>query len=283
MRSIAWMSEKGGTAKTTSCVNTAVGLAKRGKKVLVVDADPQANATQVFLKGEEPDGLTLYHVLTGIADAGDTIRETTTPGLHLLAADSKLAEANILLAGEVGRERRLRKAMRGVEDGYDFVIIDTSPQRSLLNINVLNYVAEVYCTIDPSVFSLKGLSKLQGAVAEVVEFLDNQTLTIAGLVVARLSADNLSRDVEARLRATCGSLVLKTTIPASVKVGEAHARSMSVLDYAPRSPAALAYRALTSEILANGTKHRTASGIDVASPADGANGRAGRRSRRAAG
>ena len=113
MRSIAWLSEKGGTGKTTSAVNTAVALAKLGKRVLVVDADPQANATLVLLKGETPDPPTLYHVLINTADAGDTIRTTGTKGLELLPADTLLADSNISLASEMGRERRLRLALGG--------------------------------------------------------------------------------------------------------------------------------------------------------------------------
>jgi chromosome partitioning protein len=172
--------------------------------------------------------------------------------------------------------------MRGVDEAYDFVIVDTSPQRSLINTNVLNYVAEVLAPVDPGIFSLAGLVKLQGAVAEVVRYLDNQTLRIAGLVVARSTHDNLSRDVEAQLRATFGALVYETTIPANTKVGEAHARFLSVLDYAPRSPAAQAYEALTREILKHGhAQHGLGNGVTLA--ADSSDGRPGRRRRRAAG
>ena len=283
MRSIAWMSEKGGTGKTTSAVNTAVGLAKMGRRVLVVDADPQGNASLVLLGGREPgpEERTLFHVLTDSADPGDTIRQTDTPNLDLLPADSRLADANVSLVSEVGRERRLRLAMRGVDDGYDFVVVDTSPQRSLINTNVLNYVAEVIAPCDPGIFSLAGLVKLQGAVAEVIKFLDNQALRIAGLVVTRATNDNLARDVEAQLRATFGGLVFKTTVPASTK---AHARFKSVLDYAPRSPGAAAYEALTREIIEHGhAEHGAGRRFDP--PADGPEGRNARpgRRRRAAG
>jgi chromosome partitioning protein len=281
------MSEKGGTGKTTSAVNTAVGLAKLGRRVLMVDADPQGNASLVLLGGREPapDEATLFHVLTDAADAADTIRQTATAGLELMPADTRLADANVSLASEVGRERRLRLAMRGVDEAYDFVIVDTSPQRSLINTNVLNYVAEVLAPVDPGIFSLAGLVKLQGAVAEVVKYLDNQSLRIAGLVVTRAANDNISRDVEAQLRATFGALVYETTVPANTKVGEAHARFLSVLDYAPRSPGAQAYEALTREILKHGHAQHGAGG-GVAAAVDDTErrpGRAGRRPRRAAG
>ena len=237
MRKIAWLSEKGGSGKTTSAVNTAVCLAKQGKRVLFIDADPQGNASLVFLKGGEAEEPNLYHVLTGTADATDTIRKTEIRGLDLLAADSKLADANVLLASEAGRERRLLLAMRGLESLYDFVIVDTSPQRTLINANVLNYVTEVLCPVEPSIFSLAGIVKLQGAVGQVVKFLDNQELKLAGLIVTRATHENISRDVESQLRATFGALVYQTTIPQNVKVVEAHSRFLSVLEYAPHSPA----------------------------------------------
>jgi chromosome partitioning protein len=259
MRSIAWLSEKGGTGKTTSAINTAVGLAKLGHKVLLIDADPQANATMVLLGGEEAEPPTLTEVLTNKADAGDTIRKTATPRLELLPAVPLLADTNVFLASEPGRERRLRLALRGVDEAYDFVVIDTSPQRTLINMNVLNYVAEVYCPVDPGIFSLAGLAKLQEAVALVVRYLDNAALRIVGLVLTRTRRDNISRDVEAQLRATFGALVCETAVPDNTKIGEAHARFMSVLDYAPRSLGATAYEALTREIIAHG--QRTQDGL----------------------
>ena len=284
MRSIAWLSEKGGTGKSTSAINTAVGLAKLGRRVLLVDADPQSNATLVLTEGQGAEAPTLFHVLTNEADAGAAIRPTRTPGLDLLPAETLLADANVSLASELGRERRLRLAMRDVEAAYDFVVVDTGPARSLLNVNVLNYVAEVWCPVDPGVFSIAGLGTLQGAVAEVARYLDNARLRIAGLVLTRTARDNISRDVEAQLRAAFGDLVCRTTIPGSAKVGEAHARFLSVLDYAPRSTGARAYEALVAEIAGHGEQDgsgESAGGAAEADVAAGAAARGGRGSRRA--
>lgn len=267
MRSIAWLSEKGGTGKTTSAVNTAVGLAKAGNRVLLVDVDPQANATMVMLKGQGAGALTLAHVLTSGADPAAAIRSTDTPGLDLLPSDTLLADANVSLAGEIGRERRLRLALAQVEAGYDYHILDTSPQRSLLTANVLNTVGEVLCPVDPGIFSLAGLGKLQEAIAEVVKYLDNPTLRLAGLLLTRTARDNLSRDVDEQLRGLYGDLVFTTTIPTSAKIGEAHARFLSVLDYAPRSPGAVAYSNLVTEIISRG-QQIDRSGVDpVRAPA----------------
>ena len=281
MRSIAWLSEKGGSGKTTSAINTAVCFAKKGKKTLLVDADPQGNASLVLLEGKEPTGPTLFHVLTGSADAADTIQKTATPRLHLMPADTLLAQANVSLASEVGRERRLLLAMRGLEDRYDFIVVDTSPQRTVVNINVLNYVEDVICPIDPGIFALQGLAKLQSAIAEVVQFLDNDRLKLAGLVITQATNDNLSRDIETQLRATFGSLVYETKIPGSIKIGEAHSRYRSILDYAPRSPGAIAYDALAREIIANGATHGIVTASNGPVAIDRAEGSGLRRKRRA--
>jgi chromosome partitioning protein len=282
MRSIAWLSEKGGTGKTTSAVNTAVGLAKLGRRVLLVDADPQSNASLVLTEGRGAESPTLFHVLTNEADAADAIRPTRTPGLDLLPSETLLADANVSLASELGRERRLRLAMRDVESAYDFVVVDTGPARSLLNVNVMNYVAEVWCPVDPGVFSIAGLGTLQGAVAEVSRYLDNDQLRIAGLVLTRTARDNISRDVEAQLRGAFGELVCRTTIPSSAKVGEAHARFLSVLDYAPRSAGAKAYESLVGEIASHGEQDGSGESAGGSTEADvTASVRSGRGSRRA--
>jgi chromosome partitioning protein len=252
MRSIAWLSEKGGTAKTTSAINSAVGLAKLGHRVLLVDADPQANATMVLLEGRPAEAPTLAHVLIDQTDAADAIRPTRTEGLDVLPSDTLLADANVALASELGRERRLKLALEGLDAGYDFVVIDTSPQRTLINVNVLNYVGEVLCPVDPGIFALSGLGTLREAVAEVARHLDNRALRLGGLVLTRTQRDNITRDVEAQLRGTFGELVFRTTIPSTTKIGEAHARFLSVLDYAPRSSGAQAYKALVSEIIGHG-------------------------------
>src|SRR4051794_39340308 len=131
MRRIAFISEKGGTAKTTTAINVAVGLAKRGNRVLLADLDPQGNASLVMLEGKPAEPPTIGAVLLDQADAHEAIRPTATAGLDILPSDVSLADANLSLASEVGRERRLRVALEAVQDHYDYVILDTSPQRSL--------------------------------------------------------------------------------------------------------------------------------------------------------
>ena len=251
MRRIAWCSEKGGTAKTTSAVNTAVGLAKLGKRVLLVDMDPQANASLVLLNGQPAEAPTVGAVLLGDASIVKAIRSTTTPGLDVLPADVGLADVNLALANLVGRETRLRIALDDLQ-GYDALVIDTPPTRSLLTINALTAAEEVMIPVEPSLFSLAGLGQLQSAIADVRRYLGNHALRIGGILLTRTRNDSVSRDVANHLRETFGELVFTASIPTSVKVEEAHGRFASVIDYAPRSTGSIAYQALAQEILDRG-------------------------------
>lgn len=252
MRRIAFISEKGGTGKTTTAINVAVGLAKRGMRVLLADLDPQGNASLVLLGGKPAEPPTIGAVLLDQADAHEAIRPTATAGLDILPADVSLADANLALASEVGRERRLRVALGEIGDRYDCVVLDTSPQRSLLSVNALVYAEEVLVPVDPGLFAVAGLGQLQATVDEVRRYLDNRALRIAGLILTRTRNDNVSRDVEAQLRGMFGDLVYRVTIPTNAKIEEAHSRFQSVLDWSPRSAGAVAYSALIEEIATDG-------------------------------
>jgi chromosome partitioning protein len=261
MRRIAWLSEKGGAAKTTSAINSAVGLAKLGHKTLLVDLDPQGNASLVMLEGRGAEPPTVAELLLGQAGADEAIRPTGVPDLDIIPADASLADANLALASELGRERRLRVALEEVEDGYDFVVLDTPPTRSLLTINAMTYAHEILVPVDPGLFSLAGLGQLGKAVDEVRRFLDNRAVRIAGILLTRTAGNNVSRDVEARVREAYGPLVFAATIPTSTAIEAAHSRFMSVLDHAPRSPGAKAYTALVGEIVADGNRAKDRPGF----------------------
>jgi chromosome partitioning protein len=254
MRRIAFISEKGGVAKTVSALNVAVVLARRGSKVLLIDADPQGNSSYV-LAGADPSAPTLGAVLLGDAEARDAIRPTDVPGLDLLPADDSLADANDLMSSKIGRERLLAAAMEEVEADYDFILLDTTPARSLLTVNALTYVGEAIIPVDPSVFAMIGLGKLQGVVEEVRRLM-NRSLRISAIVLTKVSKTKVARDVEAELRSHFGPLVCRTTIPSNVKVEEASSRRQVVVDYAPDSVGAKAYVQLVEEILADGTRSK---------------------------
>jgi chromosome partitioning protein len=253
MRSIALVSEKGGVGKSTTVLNVAACMAARKLRVLVVDTDPQANSSYVLLGGEKPRRPALLEVLVGEADASEAIIPSPSfAGVDLLPADPTLADATITLANEVGRERRLRVALEGAGESYDLILVDTAPTRSIITTNVLNFVEEIMVPIAPGLFGILGLGQLQADVAQVRRFLDNKALRIGGIVLTMVEKNNVAKDLEEQLRQLFGGLVFRTKVPRSIKLEEAHSRHQSILDYAPKSVGAVAYKALAEEILDHG-------------------------------
>jgi chromosome partitioning protein len=266
MRRIAFVCEKGGTGKTTTSLCVAAGLARRGHRVLLVDCDQQANATWTLLGGRPADPPTLAAVLTRQADVDDAIRPTSIAGLDLLPAEAALGGVNVTLAQELGRDTRLRSAMAPLEGRYDYVLLDTGPQFTTILANALVYAAEVIVPADPGIYSMLGLVQLQTSIEEVREAYGNAVLHLAGLVMTRVSRNNVARDVEAGLRERFGDRVFRATIPLSSKIEEACTRGQTVMEYAPRSSGALAYDALVEEIVNYGRAEDGGRGASIGGP-----------------
>ena len=252
-RRIAWLNEKGGSGKSTSALNVSANLASRfGRRVLLVDVDHQANVSSV-LTGNEPPEQTLTHVLMEDVPVQAVIRPTAYENLDLLPADASLSEINVAMADPshplgMGRELRLKRVLGAIDANYDFVVVDTSPQRTLLNVNVLNYIEEVFVPIDPGYFSIMGVKNLENLLDQIRQYMDHQTLHIGGVLLTKMQHTNVAREVERQVREYFGDLVFTASIPLNVKVEEAHSRGISVRDYAPESPGAQAYLAVTQEI-----------------------------------
>jgi chromosome partitioning protein len=247
MRRIALASQKGGVGKSTTAACLAVGLARRGRTVLAVDCDGQANLTWTLTGGRGAEGPTLAEVLMRQADAEDAIRPTEISGLELLPADGSLAGVNVALVPELGRDTRLRSAMAAVAARWDFVILDTGPSFNVVLANALVYSSEVIAPVDPGVYAVLGLVALEETIGEVRDAY-GADLRLSGLLLTRVTRSNVVRDIEAELRSRYGDRVFAATIPASSKVEEAATRGQTVLDWAPKSPAALAYDQLVSEV-----------------------------------
>ena len=263
MRSIAVVNLKGGSGKTTTALCLAVGLAKRlprRKRLLLIDGDPQANATMTMLDGKDPDGPTLGDVLLGEAGAGEAIRPTRIPFIDLMPAEASLAECTLSLADQIGRERRLCTALREVEGDYDLVVVDAPPQLNLISINILQAVNELIVPVDAGLYSITGLGRLQDTVDQVRRHLDHAELHIIGLVLTRAMRNKVTKELERDLREAFGELVYRTVIPHSVKVEEAHARHRTILEWSPKSPPALAYERLVTEVLKHGQSKRDTRG-----------------------
>lgn len=254
MRRIAFVNLKGGVGKSTCAATIAVALAHRGRRVLLIDADAQGHATWTATQGQGADDPGLGDVLMRRAAAVDAIRPTPTKGLDVLPAGSSMGSANIALAQELGRDTRLRSALADL-GGYDEVLIDSGPSLTPITINVLTAASEVVAPVDAAMFAVLGLVDLRRVVEEIRDAY-NPSLRLAGLVLCKARKDATSRDVERQLRETFGELVYQTTIPLSAAVEAAHARALTILDHAPKSPAAVAFEALTDEVLSHGRSQK---------------------------
>ena len=256
-RRIAWLNEKGGSGKSTSALNLSANLADLfGQRVLLVDVDHQANVSAVLTRGEGGKH-TLTDVLMRDVPVEDAILPTHYAQMDLLPADAALSEVNVAMAESgnrlgIGRETRLKRALQSVEQNYDFVIVDTGPQRTLLNLNVLMYADEVIVPIDPGYWSIMGVRHLEELIQQIREVMEHETLRIGGVLLTRLQRTNVARDIEKEVRNYFGKRVFQTTIPLNVKVEEAHSRGISVHDYAPDSPGSQAYLKFSKEVLFHG-------------------------------
>jgi len=257
MRSIVVINLKGGSGKTTTAINLAVAMARklRGKqRLLLCDTDPSANSTFLMTDGKQPKGPTLTDVLLEEADAIEAIRPVARlPHLDILPANASLANCAPALLGGLGSDRRLRAALRTVEDRYTVCLLDASPSWSLLSLNSLVAAQDVIIPVDAGVFSIAGLGRLQETVEQVRRHLEHPELTIVSLVMVRADVRNkATAALLSQLREAYGELVSKVVIPFGVQVEAAHARFRTVLEWAPRAPVSVAYEALTKEIQKNG-------------------------------
>jgi chromosome partitioning protein len=262
MRTIACLNWKGGSGKSTTALALAVGLAQRlpkRQRVLLVDNDPQANSSMIMLDGATPEAPTLTDVLLDACDASDAIRTTRIDRLDLIPADGRLADLTALLAEvELGRERRLSVALQSLGEAYAFCVVDSPPQLSLLTVNVLQAVTEVIVPIDPGIFAIAGLGRLQETVERVRHYLQHPSLAIVSLLMTRVTSNKTTKELERQLRETYGSLVSRSVIPSSVTVEEAHANYRTITEWAPRSTVAKAYDELVTEVLNHGQSKRNA-------------------------
>ena len=251
MRRIALANLKGGAGKSTTATALAVGLARRGRRTLLIDVDPSGNASWTLSGGQGAEPPTLASVLTRRASADDAIRPTSTKGLDLLPADAELGGVNVALAQELGRDTRLRSCLEPLDGRYDVVILDTGPTLTTLLVNALTYATEVIVPLDPGIYAVIGLTEMERVIGEIRDAY-NPTLRLAGLVLTKVARNSVARDVETEVRARFGALVATATIPAAVAVEAAHSRGQTILEHSPKSAPALAYAQLVEEVIGHG-------------------------------
>ncbi|MCR9149724.1 MAG: AAA family ATPase [Rhodobacteraceae bacterium] len=251
-RIVAIANQKGGVGKTTTAINLAAALAEMGLRVLVVDIDPQGNASTGL--GLDPDrrGLTSYDLILEEAPLDEVIQASGFADIWICPATTDLSSADIDLVANEKRSFLLHDALRqpAIDAfGFDIVLIDCPPSLSLLTINALVAAHAVLVPLQAEFFALEGLSQLMLTLREV-RIGPNPGLRIDGVVLTMAdSRNNLSRQVEADARTTLGDLVFDTVIPRNVRLSEAPSYAMPVLSYDPASRGSEAYRALARELL----------------------------------
>ena len=243
--------QKGGVGKTTTAVNVAACIAEAGFGTLLIDIDPQANATLGLglRKETEPN---VYDVLAGRATMADAERDTTIDLLKIVPAHPDLAGANVELPREVGSETRLRDALRGVRERYEYVLLDCPPSLGPLTVNALVAADRVIVPVQTEYFALEGLAGLLDTLALIQREL-NPRLTIAGMLLTMHDGrTRLARDVEREVREHFPTLVFDTVIPRNVRVGEAPSYGKPVTHHDPHCAGSDAYFELAKEVVRAG-------------------------------
>lgn len=245
MKILGIINQKGGVGKTTTAVNISAGLALEGYKVLLIDCDPQGNATQSVRREPTDEEATLYEVLKGSADINDAIK----PGAYdILPTDIRLSAAELELTSVPARELLLKEAIADLKTDYDFIIMDCAPSLSLITLEALVACNSIIIPVQAAYLPLKGIKQLLDTVALVKKRL-NTGLELLGVVVTMYNGSrNLDKDMLVNLKAALPCEVL-ATIPNNIALAEAQATGQDVYTYAPGSKGAEVYRALTKEII----------------------------------
>lgn len=248
MKILAITNQKGGVGKTTTCVNLAASLASQGKRVLLIDLDPQGNASTGSGVDKTHLKLSIYHVLIGEKSLKEVIVKSEKGGFDIAPSNRELAGAEVELVNELARETRLKAAIGKLGNDYDVVLLDCPPALNLVTVNALTAASAVMIPMQCEYYALEGLSDLVNTIKKVRAHL-NPTLEIEGLLRTLFDNRNmLAQQVSAQLISHFGDKVYKTVIPRNIRLAEAPSYGVPVLSYDKASKGAVAYMELAQEI-----------------------------------
>ena len=263
---IACANQKGGVGKTTTVINLAAYLALLGRRVLVVDLDPQGNATSGLGLGRDASTGSIYPALLERAETRALARQTQIDNLWMVPSGADLAGAEVELMGVNQRERRLQQALAGIREEFDFILLDCPPAVGLLTVNALTAADGVLVPIQCEYYALEGLSQLLSTINLVRDNL-NPRLRLAGVLLTMYDArTTLSADVAAEVRRHLGSSVFDAIVPRSVRLAEAPSYGRPIAHYSPESRGAQAYRALAAELIQRYPLTASATAAEMAMP-----------------
>lgn len=255
MKILAITNQKGGVGKTTTCVNLAASLASLGKQVLLIDLDPQGNASTGSGIDKAHLKHSIYHVLIGDKSLKEVVVSCEKGGFDIAPSNRELAGAEVELVNELARETRLKQAIIKLAGVYDYVLLDCPPALNLVTVNALTAASAVMIPMQCEYYALEGLSDLVNTIKKVRAHL-NPTLEIEGLLRTLFDTRNmLAQQVSAQLIGHFGEKVYKTIIPRNIRLAEAPSYGMSVLNYDKNSKGAHAYLELAKEIMNKESKN----------------------------
>lgn len=246
---IAVANQKGGVGKTTTCVNLSSYLALMGKSVLIVDIDPQGNASSGLGVEKRKLKYSVYSVLVGDIEPKDATLKTSVPNLDIIPSNIDLAGAEVELVSLEGREKVLKTVLAPCRNNYDYILIDCPPSLGLLTVNALTASDSILIPIQGEFFALEGLSQLMNTIKLAKKHLNPQ-LEVEGVVLTMYdSRSNLVNSVTEEILKYFGKKVFSTRIPRNVRLGEAPSYGLPIMQFDPKSTGSLAYKSLAEEVL----------------------------------